>query len=69
VSDLTVSEKRTLEQLLGMEGRYVLAFTDRTFDEFIPEGTGRDIRNVRYDYRSSSKAVPLANASQGSSRR
>ncbi len=59
MSDLTVSEKRTLEQLLGMESGYVLDFTDRTFDEFIQENTGRDIRDARYDYRSGSKANRL----------
>jgi hypothetical protein len=59
VSDLTFSEKRVLEQLLGMASGYVLDFTDRTFEEFIRENTGRDIWDARCEYRSGSKANRL----------
>jgi len=59
VSDLTFSERRVLEQVLGMAGGYVLDFTDPTFDEFIREYTGRNIRDARYEYKSGSKANRL----------
>jgi len=59
VSDLTFSERRVLEQVLGMASGYVLDFTDRTFEEFIREHTGREIWNARYEYKSGSKANRL----------
>ena len=43
MSDLTSKEKRELEQLFGMSSGYVLAFSNRTFDEFIFESVGLDI--------------------------
>lgn len=33
MSDLTAFERRKLEKLLGMGGRYVLGFPDRTYAE------------------------------------
>lgn len=37
MSDLTGSEHRKLEKLLGMGGGYVLNFSDRTFGDFFDE--------------------------------
>lgn len=41
--DLTWSERRSLERLLKFEAGFVLAFSNRTFDEFAVECTGRII--------------------------
>ncbi len=43
MSDLTAIEKRKLEHLFGMASGYVLNFTNRTFEEFVLESTGRAI--------------------------
>ena len=43
MSDLSSTEKRKLEQLLGMSGGYVLGFSNRTFDDFFFEKIGRSI--------------------------
>jgi hypothetical protein len=59
MSNLTYTEKRRFEQLLGMETSYVLDFTNRTFAEFVRDSTGRDIYDRRYDYESGSKANRL----------
>jgi hypothetical protein len=59
MSDLTYLEKRRFEQLLGMASGYVLDFTNRSFDEFVRDSTGRDIYDSRYDYASGSKANRL----------
>jgi hypothetical protein len=59
MSDLTNSEKRKFERLLGMAGGYVLDFSNRTFAEFITDSTGRNIYDSRYDYGSGSKANRL----------
>jgi hypothetical protein len=59
MSDLTFVEKQKLEKLLGMASGYVLDFSDRTFDEFVSDSTGRDIFDAKYNYRSGSKANRL----------
>jgi hypothetical protein len=59
MSDLTNSEKRKFEKLLGMASGYVLDFSNRTFAEFITDSTGRNIYDSRYDYGSGSKANRL----------
>lgn len=59
MSDLTFSEKRSLEKLLGMGGGYVLNFSDRTFREFVMDTVGRDIYDSKYNYASGSKANRL----------
>lgn len=59
MSDLTDKEKRKLERLLGMEGGYVLDFTDRTFSEFFHEHSGRDIGQTQCRIGSGSKANRL----------
>jgi hypothetical protein len=56
MSNLTFTEKRKLEQLLGMKTGYVLDFSDRTFAEFVCDATGRNIFDERYNYASGSKA-------------
>ena len=48
MSDLTTLEKRKLERLLQMSGGYVLNFSNRTFDEFVIEATGRSIYDEKY---------------------
>jgi hypothetical protein len=59
MSNPTFVEKRKFEQLLGMNSGYVLDFTNRSFAEFVLDGTGRDIYDSRYDYGSGSKANRL----------
>jgi hypothetical protein len=59
MSDLTFTEKRAFEQLLGMSSGYVLDFSNRTFEEFILDSTGRNIYGPRYEYGSGSKANRL----------
>lgn len=57
MSDLKMMEKRKLERALGMEGGYVLDFTNRTFEEFIQESVGIEIYDERYScFSSGSKA-------------
>jgi hypothetical protein len=43
-------EREALEQALGMEGGYVLDFSDRTFNDFFYE---RPLRSIRKISRSS----------------
>lgn len=59
MADLTSSEKRKLERLLGMGRGYVLDFSNRTLAEFIEESVRRDIYDARYDHGSGSKANRL----------
>jgi len=59
MSSLTSTEKRKLEQFLGMASGYVLDFTNRTFEEFIRDSTGREIYDERYNEGSGSKANRL----------
>jgi Abortive infection C-terminus len=59
MADLTLSEKWKFEKLLGMGSGYVLDFSNRTFEEFIHESTGREIYDERYAYGSGSKANRL----------
>jgi hypothetical protein len=59
MSDLTFAEKQKFEQVFGMGSGYVLNFTNRTFEEFIRESTGRNIYDSRYDNASGSKAHRL----------
>lgn len=55
MSDLTGSERRKLEKLLGMGGGYVLNFSDRTYGEFFDEYRV-EIDAERYKMRGTSKA-------------
>lgn len=59
MSDLTFIEKTSLEKLFQMGGGYVLAFTNRTFHEFIADTVGKDIDSTEYSYGSGSKANRL----------
>jgi hypothetical protein len=59
VSDLTNTEKRKFERLLGMGGGYVLDFSNRTFDEFVTDTVGRNIYDSKYDGHGDSKANRL----------
>jgi len=59
MSNLNFSEKRRLEELLGMGSGYALDFSNRTFAEFITDSTGLNIYDSRYDYGSGSKANRL----------
>ncbi len=55
MSDLTGSDRRKLEKLLGMGTGYVLTFSDRTFGEFFDEYRV-EIDAERYRVRGTSKA-------------
>jgi hypothetical protein len=59
LSDLTFSEKRKLEKLLGMSTGYVLNYSNRTFANFVMESTGHDIYDPRYATEGTSKANRL----------
>lgn len=56
MSSLTGIEKIRLEQDLGMGGGFVLAFTDRTFPEFMFEIAGVNIDDERYGSEPGKKA-------------
>jgi hypothetical protein len=58
MAELTLAEKRALEQLFGMSTGYVLGFSNRTFREFILDVTGLNIDDVQIG-RSGSKATRL----------
>jgi hypothetical protein len=58
MSNLTNQEKRKFEQLLNMGGGYVLDFSNRTFQEFVIDSTGRDPYDTPY-YHGNSKANRL----------
>jgi hypothetical protein len=61
MSDLTSTERRKLEQLLGMGSGYVLNFSNRTFDDFFFESIGRSIYDPQYDYgRGSVRSARLS---------
>jgi len=55
MSDLSGSERRNLEKLLGMGSGYVLDFSDRTFGEFFDEYRV-EIDAERYKVQGTSKA-------------
>jgi len=59
MSDLSNMEKRKFERLLEMGSGYVLNFSNRTFEEFVLDSTGRGIYDARYEYGSGSKANRL----------
>ena len=56
MSNLTKSEKRKLESMLGMASGYVINFSNSTFEEFVLESTGKEIYNEKYNLNSGSKA-------------
>jgi hypothetical protein len=59
ISNLTPVEKREFEQLLGIDPRYVLNFSNRSFAEFVHDSTGHNIFDERYNPASGSKAKRL----------
>ncbi|WP_026744507.1 abortive infection family protein [Leucothrix mucor] len=59
MSNLTNIEKRKLERLLGMGSGYVLNFSNKTFDEFVHDSTGKEIYDEKYNLNSGSKANRL----------
>lgn len=59
MSDLSNIEKKNLEKLFGMISGYVLDFSNRTFEEFILDSTGKSIYDQKYDNASGSKANRL----------
>lgn len=56
MSVLTYLEKQKLEKAFGMEGGYVLSFSNRSFEEFFREVLSVDICDVKYQLGSGSKA-------------
>jgi hypothetical protein len=59
MADLTFTEKMKLEKLLGMSGGYVLGFSNRTFEAFVADSTGRNIYESEYEIGGGSKANRL----------
>jgi Abortive infection C-terminus len=59
MSDLKRQERIKLERLLQMDGGYVLNFSNRTFDDFVVDVTGRDPRDDKYAVNGTSKANRL----------
>jgi hypothetical protein len=59
MADLTPQEKRVFDRVLAMGDGYVLNFSNRSFDEFVSDSTGRLIGDTKYDYGSGSKANRL----------
>jgi hypothetical protein len=59
MSNLSFGEKHKLETLLRMAGGYVFEFSNRTFQEFVFDSTGKNIFDEKYDYSSGSKANRL----------
>lgn len=59
MSNLSKSEKKKLERMLGMGSGYVLDFSNRTFEEFVYDSTGKEIYDEKYNLNSGSKANRL----------
>lgn len=59
MSDLSNVEKRSLERLFDMGSGYVLDFSNRTFEEFVFDSSGKGIYDAKYDSGSGSKANRL----------
>ena len=59
MADLSNTDKLKLEKLLGMESGYVLDFSNRSFEQFVLENTGRNIYSKGYDVNGTSKANRL----------
>lgn len=48
MSDLSHSEERKLEKLLGMSTGYVLDFSNSSFQDFITDAIGKNIYDKAY---------------------
>jgi len=59
MSNLTFTEKRHLENALGMNNGYVLNFTNRSIEEFLIDNAGIEIYNSKYEEKGNSKANRL----------
>jgi len=59
MADISSIDKLKLEKLLGMESGYVLDFSNRTFENFVFENTGKEIYSKGYDIYGTSKANRL----------
>lgn len=64
MSDLSNVEKRSLERLFDMGSGYVLDFSNRTFEEFVFDSSGKGIYDTKYDSGSGSKANRLGDWSR-----
>ncbi len=53
------SEMRTLDEIFGMEGGYVLNFSNRIFAEFFEDEFGIEIYAPKYSVNGDSKAKHL----------
>lgn len=56
MANLTSIEKLKLEKFFGMNGGYVLDFTNRSFQEYVLDNVQIDIYSEKYSYDSGSKA-------------
>ncbi len=59
MADLNYIEKSNFEDFFEMKSGYVLDFSDRTFQEFVGDATGKDILDSKYNFQSGSKANRL----------
>lgn len=59
MSTLTITDRHSLEKVLGMSGGYVLNFSDRSFGEFMSETANIDIHSDAYTSGGTSKANKL----------
>lgn len=59
MSNLSFGEKHKLEKAFGMGSGYVLEFSNRTFQEFVFDSTGKNIFDDAYTRGSGSKANRL----------
>jgi hypothetical protein len=59
MSSLQATDRRSLEEFLGMSSGYVLNFSDYTCGEFVSETVGLDIHSERYTGEGTSKAKKL----------
>jgi hypothetical protein len=59
MSSLQATDRRILEEFLGMSFGYVLNFSDYTFGEFVCETVGLDIHSGHYTGEGTSKAKKL----------
>ena len=59
MSNLSYGEKHKLEKLFVMSSGYVLEFSNRTFEEFVYDSTGKNIFDDAYNRASGSKANRL----------
>ena len=59
MANISSTEKIKLEKFFGMDGGYVLNFSNRTLQEFFTDNFGVDIYESKYDYGSGSKANRL----------